>query len=120
MWRHQDLSPLFRLHLFAILVSEFSSPTISTRVVDAQLCNIIFSQHYYTIYSVSQCKLIFIKWLLCHQNHILLSNPVKCDILGLITIHFIQIFGSMWSFITVAQDLRIYQVLEKIVNVCKN
>ena len=50
MWRHQDLSPLFRLHLFAILVSEFSSPTISTRVVDAQLCNIIFSQHHYTIY----------------------------------------------------------------------
>ena len=32
--------------------------------------------------------------------------------LGLETIHFIQIFGSMWAFITVAQDLRIYQVLE--------
>lgn len=55
MWRHQDLSPLFRLHLFAILVSEFSSPTISTRVVDAQLCNIIFSQHYYTIYIYIFC-----------------------------------------------------------------
>ena len=52
MWRHQDLSPLFRLHLFAILVSEFSSPTISTRVVDAQLCNIIFSQHYIYIFCI--------------------------------------------------------------------
>ena len=72
------------------------------------------------LYSVSQRKLIFFKWLLCHQNYILLSNPVKCDIYRLITIHFIQVFGSMWSFMTVAQDLRIYQVLEKNFNVFKN
>ena len=31
---------------------------------------------------------------------------------GLETIHFIQIFGSIWFFMSIAQHLRIYKILE--------